>query len=1291
MCRGCFLGDERVIEGARALPVQHLTIRVPWHDSGWAGTFCQACTANTSCTVLPRIATARDDVFEALHSGESIEQLDRSQYPPCVDEHGTFMANFPLSMQKKHPYAESAKATHGHFADTPYTIRPYSAAGIPFRWMLREQVEGSKKWGVTSLKETLQLAYQSEREPDLTINKGWEKDKKTWVQEGTNQRVILDTFFSVAKPDESLVFFYAKRTPLAEDPRRVIIGVGRVKAVSAPTEYHYLGGQRPNDSISGYLWERNVEHSIRPKNSDGFLLPYQQLLQAADTDELIDLVACTAFAPDEYFASYSYGTEHLAHDGAISSLLAIEKAIKAMRQHLADEPWNDYLTWIDAELNRLWKVRGAFPGLGAALNAFGFPHGNLLAWYLASQGGENFDPWPALADVLKKPEGLPSYLRESIGDTLRKKWDKLLPERRALLMLLARFNLNDTQALRWYQPTEREKLGIDLADAAILANPYLVYEEDRLQADPVAFEIVDRGVFPPESIRTAFPLPEPSLVREAIDERRVRAAMLLTLEEAARTEGHTYLMANWVVQRIRDRALQPECPLDMDTLSIMEDCLSPKIETIRVKDGLRAFQLDRYVETSTLIRSKISKRKSRKANVGEHDWAALVDAVIDANKDGDLKTKPSTRDLAARKEKSAALEVLYRSGVSVLMGAAGTGKSTLLKALCSIESVQDKGILLLAPTGKARVRLEQTSGMAGQGKTVAQFLNGLERYDGNTGRYYINEVAGRSAMHATVIIDECSMLTEEQLAALLDAVESVDRLVLVGDPKQLPPIGAGRPYVDIVNFLKPENVESLRTRVAGCFAELTVTMRQGAEDGVVREDVLLAQTFSGQPLDAGSDEIWQTVLSGKSSYVKLVRWNKPDQLQQLLLEQLKIELNLSSIADEVGFEESLGGVHSEFEGGSTVFFNTQYRDRPGASRKAEAWQILSPIKQYQAGVTAINRALQQQFRKSFLKLAAQTGWTKKIPSPAGPEGIIYGDKVINVVNKGGRDSYPAKDDAYVANGDIGIVTGHRKTKARNWSPYEIEVELASQPGFSYKYKPWEFDAQESSPPLELAYALTVHKTQGSEFGKTFVVIPNPCRNLTREMLYTALTRQRDKIVILHQGEFRDLMHFSQEAASEINRRMTNLFSPSAPVEIKVRNKSVFLDERLIYLTENGELVRSKSEWIIADKLKAAGIKYQYEQPLLLDGVQRFPDFTIRDEDAGTVWYWEHNGMLSDDEYKKRWERKRAAYQKANILPLPLPDQDDGRDGTLLITEEREGMGLDLNAILANINLILGRT
>ena len=1283
-----------MIQGSRQLPIQHLTIRVPWHDSGWKGTICQQCCANTCCTILPRIATGRDDEFETEHAGKSIEQLQRAQHPPCVDEHGTFMASFPVSMLKTHPYAKSAQITHGHFADTPYTFPPYSAAAVPFRWMLRQHVEGNQ-WVGLGIKDTLRIDYRVEREPDLTTNKTsgtndkkW--DNKTWVQEGTNQRVILDSFFSATKPNESLVFFYAKSTPLAEDPRRVIIGVGRVKSISTPIEYYYVDGKKSKDKISGYLWERNVEHSIRPNDGDGFLLPYQALLDVAEKDESIDLLACLAFAPNEYFTSYSYATEHLAHDGAIASLLAIEKAVKAMRQYLPDVPWTDYLAWLDSELNRIWKSRGAYPGLGSALNAFGFSHGNLLAWYLACQADSQSDPWLALNVVLSQQDGLPEYLQEGIGKTLREKWERLPFERRSLLMLLARFNLSDPQALRWYQPTEREKADIHLTDATILANPYLVYEDDRLQVDPIAFEIVDRGLFPPESIRKDFPLLEPSRICEAIDKRRVRAIMMLTLEEAAHNEGHTNLMAGWVIQRVRERALQPECPLDMDTLAIMND-LSPKIKTIPVNNGLTAFQLDRYADTSSLIQTIISKRKKAKFITGDYNWAELVDNAISSTtrqSNSHLIQTPSQRDLDARKEKSAALEVLFKAKISVLIGAAGTGKSTLLKALCSIDSVRDEGILLLAPTGKARVRAEQTTGLKGQGKTVAQFLNGLNRYNGQTGRYFINKGAFKSAAHRTIIIDECSMLTEEQLAALFDAVDNVQRFVLVGDPKQLPPIGAGRPYVDIVNFLKQEPVDNIWPHVNGCYAELSITMRQYSRDDKIREDILLADMFSGRPLDAGADEIWHTVVNGKSEFVKLVSWNKQEQVLPLLLTELKSELYFNSIDDEVAFEVSLGGVFSEDY--STVFFNTEYNGYSGASRKAESWQILSPIKQYQAGVTALNRSLQQHFRKNFLKMASNTGANKTIPSPAGTEGIIYGDKVINVVNSSKRETYPKKDDTYVANGDIGIVTGHRRTKKKNWYPYEVDVELTSQPGISYKYKPWEFDAQESTPPLELAYALTVHKTQGSEFGITFVILPHPCRNLSREMLYTALTRQKDKLIILHQGDFKELMFYSHETASEVNRRMTTLFKPSFPIEVTTRSKPVFLDENLIYLTENGELVRSKSEWIIADKLKAAGIKYQYEQPLILNGVERFPDFTIKDDDAGTVYYWEHNGMLSDQGYKNRWQRKLDDYIKAQILPLSMQTEDKEVAGTLLVTEERTGSSLALDDIVANINIILGR-
>jgi ATP-dependent exoDNAse (exonuclease V) alpha subunit len=150
----------------------------------------------------------------------------------------------------------------------------------------------------------------------------------------------------------------------------------------------------------------------------------------------------------------------------------------------------------------------------------------------------------------------------------------------------------------------------------------------------------------------------------------------------------------------------------------------------------------------------------------------------------------------------------------VLVGPAGSGKTTLLRLLCDLPQVNERKILLLAPTGKARVRMEEATGRLGQGKTLAQFLQGLDRYDGASGRYYWNPAAPREKGYRTVVVDECSMLTEDQLAALLDAIEGVERLVLVGDPRQLPPIGAGRPFVDICRKLAPPEQPPIFPRLA---------------------------------------------------------------------------------------------------------------------------------------------------------------------------------------------------------------------------------------------------------------------------------------------------------------------------------------------------------------------------------------------------------------------------------------------------------------------------------------------
>jgi len=1105
-----------MFNGARKLPTQHLTVRVPWHDSGWNGTVCRNVCANTSCIVLPRIAQSRNDALEIELAGQSIEHLERAQFPPCVEEHATFMAGFKQTLQKVHPYRASAKETHGHFEDTSYHLEPYAAAAVPFRWMLKKEVEGPKK-DVAGKAEQLSLGYMVEREPDMSVN-GWDRSDTSWVQHGDNQRILLDTFFSAVQPEESLVFFYAKRTPLSDQPGRVIVGVGRVKNVGQPTEYRYAK-DAPGDAMPGYLWERNVHHSIRSAGKDGFLLPYHQLLELAETNQSTDLESCVAYAPAEAFEQYSYGSELLTQDNAIASLLSCEKALKAIRG-LIEGPWDSYLAWIDGELNRLWQVRGAYPGFGAALTAFGISHGNLLAWHLAetSEKDEIVDPWPRFEEALKTPSSLPSYLRESVGPTLAKKWQQLSPQRRALLQLLSRFVLSDDQAKRWYQSESRTKARISVSDSEIITNPYRVYEADRTQEQPIAFTVIDRGMFPPLPIREAAPLPEPSFIDEDIDPRRVRAAMIFVLESVA-VEGHTFLPASWINQRVRALVLQPACPLDADVLPVFDDRLAPEV-VLLIDEGIeRGYQLQRYALSRERIASLVVKRLGGKLP-GEHDWSSLVDAAIE---NAPSRDKWDDLEQTAREEKAKALEMIYRCRVSVLMGAAGTGKSTLIKALCRTPGVETGGVLLLAPTGKARVRLEQASGMPGKGRTIAQFLNGLDRYDGTTGRYFVNAEGPHSIDHKTVVIDECSMLTEDQLAALIDGLRGVDRLIFVGDPKQLPPIGAGRPFVDIVNKLRPENALQLVPRVAPGYAELLITRRQQGQ----RLDLQLANYFSGGESDPGSDDIWAQLRSNDSAHIRLIPWKTPEQLLPKLLNVVKEELNLGDESEQVDFSCSLGGsLYND-----RAYFWPKSKNGPGAASKVESWQVLSPLRLSQTGSDAINRGIQARFRADALKLASEAaGWKRIINKPMGIQSVIWGDKVINVINSGRRTTWPAMESPYVANGDIGVVTGSFKMKAKKLFK-ELEVEFSTQLGSVFKYKPWEFDGEKGNAPLELAYALTVHKTQGSEFGTTFLVIPNPCNLLSREMLYTAITRQRDKVVVLFQGEIADLHRYSLRNAS----------------------------------------------------------------------------------------------------------------------------------------------------------------
>lgn len=1179
---------------------------------------------------MTRVSAERNDALEIANAGKAWAELGAEELPPCHAERAGFMATSDRRVLKRHPYSEWNE-TYRKFLPVWLTLPAYSADCVPFRWMLRENA--------VELADALGVDYEARLEEQVDAEASL--NSPAWIQHERNQRAMLDTFFGAVQPGSSLAFFYAKETPLSDDPRRALIGVGRVSAVAPSRAYG-------NDSggFGSVTWETPVEHTIRPSMQDGFLLPYHALLDLGKTGAL-DPRDYVVLVPDEFMAQFSYGTEHVTHDAALSLLLQLVDTVDRFAT-LVPGDWDAVKTWLSERIAEVWDARGGYPGLGAALTAFGMQQGVLLSHAIRATTSEDEDPWDLVDAVLRDPAAHPGIAPRP-SDMLRKVWAALPAPRRDLLKLVSRFDLTIDQAKRMYVDTERSKARIDDTDQDLLANPYRLYEADRYSPDAIPLATVDRGIFPIPRIRDRFPQAAPSRVDDALDERRVRALAISRLERAA-DGGHSLQPQATVVQAIRDEPLDPPCPLTTDIATVAEAAFGAEISVTSMADGAAAYQLTRLAASRDKISTLVRKRAAAKQLLVDADWAGVIDSLLGSSAKDDPDETP------ARQEKAAALEVLAKSRISVLIGPAGTGKTTLLRALCGLPEVEQRGVLLLAPTGKARVRMQTAIGQ--KASTLAQLLVRSGRYDPQTGRY-LRSTQARTSGYSTVVVDECSMLTEEQLDALLDGIEGYERLILVGDPRQLPPIGVGRPFVDIVEYIREAGGIAGFPLVGPSYAELTVKRRQlltESADGE-RPDLVLADWFSGMAIPPGADSIWDEL--GRSSdlgSLSVRQWRTSKELHELLKFELAASLvEMNDADDALGFQSSYGGSVS----GEYVYFNIS------SATKVEAWQILSPIRGEAGGVNELNRVLQRTYRSATLEMANEpVFWKRKIPEPVGPQDIVYGDKVINVRNKS-RDKYwPPKDDAlaYVANGEIGVVTGAFKRRGSKVSLRQWEVAFSTQPDIAYKFRNWEFGSDDGSPILELAYAITVHKSQGSEFGTTFVVIPSPCRLLTRELLYTALTRQQKRVVLFMQGDLAELRELTSPKYSESAARVTNLFSAPKPVEIDGR----FMEEGLIHRTRKGIHVRSKSEVIIADLLYSKGIDFVYERELVIGESKRLPDFTVEDADTGEVFYWEHLGMLNNASYRRKWEAKKAWYASHGILQRGTGPGEDP-DGSLIVT------------------------
>ena len=156
---------------------------------------------------------------------------------------------------------------------------------------------------------------------------------------------------------------------------------------------------------------------------------------------------------------------------------------------------------------------------------------------------------------------------------------------------------------------------------------------------------------------------------------------------------HCYPEIKLFFQAINELGIEPKCPVDGDLLDAIISALSPEIVSCELGDEFAAYQLQRFAEIKKLISTTVQKRlKGKRLNI-EVDWRQKLDEKLSVPRN---EKEEQAREEQARKEKAAALKELAEFRISVLIGPAGTGKTTLLSNIMHELSIARNGILLLS-------------------------------------------------------------------------------------------------------------------------------------------------------------------------------------------------------------------------------------------------------------------------------------------------------------------------------------------------------------------------------------------------------------------------------------------------------------------------------------------------------------------------------------------------------------------------------------------------------------------
>lgn len=439
--------------------------------------------------------------------------------------------------------------------------------------------------------------------------------------------------------------------------------------------------------------------------------------------------------------------------------------------------------------------------------------------------------------------------------------------------------------------------------------------------------------------------------------------------------------------------------------------------------------------------------------------------------------------------------------LSLITGGPGTGKTSLVAALlrCLVRTgVRAEAIRLAAPTGRAAQRLsdairaalatikqptpEDESVLTITSSTIHKLLS----WSVKKGEFHHD--AGNPVPCDVLIVDEASMVSADLMAALLAALPQECRLVLIGDKDQLPSVDAGAVLADLLpdtpafspqftSLLSATTGITLESGGTGRFRDRVVFLTESyrSEVSILR---FAAAVNSGDTTAAALPEFTPgtgtTVWSALEKTGSCLRIEPPTG-KELLAAWIRERMmdRTGPVASWKALLERVAAVPVDTLGGAAVCRELFIR--------LSSARILTALRRGPTGCEAINRFLVARFREEF------------DPDREGP--LFHGLPVLVTENDADKNLF---------NGDVGLVVRCRGASGR--PAYRVVFDRPEQlPVFT----------PDELPAWEPAFAITVHKSQGSEYGEVLLLLPEePAHTLnTREILYTGVTRGKERSVV----------------------------------------------------------------------------------------------------------------------------------------------------------------------------------